>query len=293
MARPALKRPVVAYLCDHYGVPLRRACRLVRLHRSVLYYASVLNPRLELRERLRELARVRVRFGYRRLHVLLRREGWAHGRDVTYRVYNEESLQLRSKLPRRRKTAVTRRERFSPHRPNEAWSMDFVSDQIANGQRFRALTIVDVFSREALAVVVGTRLRAEDVVAACNALAAKRGAPKRVFTDNGSEFSGRVFDLWAYHHGVQIDFSRPGKPTDNAFVESFNGSLRDECLNANWFESIDDAKAKIEAWRVDYNESRPHQALGEQTPNEFVARAKELREEAVLQTAGNSLSRWS
>lgn len=287
MARPALKRPVVEYLCDHYGVPLRRACRLVGLHRSVFYYASVLNPRLELRERMRELARVRVRFGYRRLHVLLRREGWVHSRDVTYRVYNEESLQLRSKLPRRRKMVVTRRERFAPRRPNEAWSMDFVSDQIANGQRFRALTIVDVFSREALAVVVGRQLRAENVVATCNALAAQRGAPKRVFADNGSEFSGRMFDLWAYHHGVQIDFSRPGKPTDNAFVESFNGSLRDECLNANWFESIEEAKAKIEAWRVDYNESRPHQALQERTPVEFAAQARDLDVSTRFSTAGN------
>jgi len=238
MARPALKRPVVAYIRDHYGLPWRRACRLVRLHRSVFYYRSVLDPRLELRGRMRDLARSRVRFGYRRLHVLLRREGWAQSRDVTYRIYNQEGLQLRSKLPRRRKMVVARRERFVPRRANEAWSMDFVADQLVDGRRFRALTIVDVFSREALAIEVGQRLRGEDVVAVCNQLVARRGAPKRIFVDNGSEFSGRLLDLWAYHHGVQIDFSRPGKPTDNCFIETFNGSLRDECLNVHWFESM-------------------------------------------------------
>jgi len=278
---------VVDYVRGHYGLPLRRACRLVQLHRSVFKYKSVLDPRLELRARMRELARVRVRFGYRKLHVLLNRAGFWQSRDVTYRVYTEENLQLRSKLPRRRKMVVTRRERFVPRRPNEAWSMDFVSDQLTSGQRFRALTIVDVFSREALAIAVGHRLRAENVVDVCNELVMKRKAPKRVFADNGSEFSGRMLDLWAYHHGVQIDFSRPGKPTDNAFVESFNGSLRNECLNVHWFESIEEAKAKIEAWRRDYNESRPHQALREQTPTEFAAQAKRLEESMSFQTARN------
>lgn len=287
MARPALKRPVVEYIRDHYGLPRRRACRLVGLHRSVFYYRSVRNPRLELRGRMRELARTRVRYGYRRLHVLLKREGWSLGRNLAYRLYCEEGLQLRSKLPRRRKMVVTRRERYSPRRVNQAWSMDFVSDQLVDGRRIRALTIVDVFSREALAIEVGQRLRAENVVEVCNRLVARRGKPKRVFVDNGSEFSGRMFDLWAYHHGVRIDFSRPGKPTDNCFIETFNGSLRDECLNVHWFESLEEAKARIEAWRKDYNESRPHQALREQTPAEFAAQARELAGSTSLRTAGN------
>jgi putative transposase len=165
--------------------------------------------------------------------------------------------------------------------------MDFVSDQMTNGQRFRALTIVDVFSREALAIQVGQSLRGEQVVDTCNQLVAQRRAPKRVFVDNGSEFSGRVLDPWAYHHGVQIDFSRPGKPTDNCFIETFNGSLRDECLNVNWFESLEDAKEKIEGWQRDYNESRPHHALNEQTPAEFAARSKDLEIGTRLQTAEN------
>jgi putative transposase len=182
---------------------------------------------------------------------------------------------------------VTRRERFVPRRVNQAWSMDFVSDQLVDGRRIRALTIVDVFSREALAIEVGQRMRAENVVEVCNRLVAQRGKPKRVFVDNGSEFSGRMFDLWAYHHGVRIDFSRPGKPTDNCFIETFNGSLRDECLNVHWFETLEEAKARIEAWRKDYNESRPHQALREQTPDEFAAQAKELERSMSLRTAGN------
>ena len=287
MARPALKRQVVNYIVDHYAIARRRACQIVKQHRSVQYYRSRKDPKTALRARMRELALIRVRYGYRRLHVLLRREGWHLGRNQAYRLYAEESLQLRSKRPRRRKMVVARRERYVPKRANQAWSMDFVADQLVNGARLRALTAVDVFTREALCIRVGQRLRAEDVVDACNRLVATRGAPVRVFVDNGSEFSGRLFDLWAYHHHVQIDFSRPGKPTDNCFVESFNGSFRDECLNLHWFESIDDAKAKIEAWRVEYNESRPHQALNEMTPAAFADQNKVLKTPEGLQPAGN------
>lgn len=269
MARPALKRQAVDYVVSHYKTSRRRACRLVRLTRSVNYYRSRKDPRTALRARMRELAQIRIRYGYRRLQVLLRREGWRIGKNLVYRLYTEEQLQLRSKRPRRRKMSVARRARYVPKRANQAWSMDFVADQLTDGTRFRALTIVDVFTREALAIAVGHRLRGEDVVGMCNRLAAQRGSPVRIFVDNGSEFAGRLFDLWAYHHRCEIDFSRPGKPTDNCFIETFNGSLRDECLNVHWFETIDEAKATIEAWRVDYNESRPHQALNELTPAEY------------------------
>lgn len=281
MARPALKRQAVDSLVDHYAASRRRACRLVRQTRSTLYYRARKDPKTALRARMRELAQVRIRYGYRRLHVLLRREGWSLGKDQTYRLYTEESLQLRSKRPRRRKMAVARREKYVPKRANQAWSMDFVADQLVDGTRFRALTIVDVFTREALAISVGQRLRGEDVVAVCNRLVARRGAPVRVFVDNGSEFAGRTFDLWAYHQKAAIDFNRPGKPTDNCFVETFNGSLRDECLNVHWFETIDEAKEKIEAWRVEYNESRPHQSLRELTPAPFAlkCRTSEIEQE--------------
>lgn len=287
MARPALKRQAVDYIVGHYSLARRRACRIVRQHRSVQYYRSCKDPRTALRARMRELAQIRMRYGYRRLHVLLRREGWDLGRELAYRLYTEESLQLRSKRPRRRKMAVARRERYVPKRGNQAWSMDFVADQLADGRKLRALTIVDVFTREALCIRVGQRLRGEDVVDACNQLVARRGAPVRVFVDNGSEFSGQMMDLWAYHHGVQIDFSRPAKPTDNAFVESFNGSFRDECLNVHWFESLEEAREKIEAWRIDYNESRPHTALKDMTPTEYALKTSAIEIDQVPNQAGS------
>ncbi len=171
---------------------------------------------------------MRIRCGYRCLQGLLQREGWSAGKNLVCRPYTEEGLQLRSKRPRHRKMAVGRRERYVPKRPNQALSMVFVSDQLVNGTRFRALPIVGVFTREALDIVVAQRLRSE-----------------------------RVFDLWAYHCGVTMDINRPGKPTDNCFIETFNRSFRDECLNVHWFESIDEAKAKIVAWRKEYKESRP------------------------------------
>lgn len=285
MARPALKRQAVTYIVGHYATSRWRACRIVRLHRSVDYYRAVKDPRTALRARMRELAQVRVRYGYRRLHVLLRREGGSLGREQAYRLYCEENLQLRSKSPRRRKMVVGRRERYIAKRPNQAWSMDFVADQLVNGTRFRALTIVDVHTHGALAIAVGQKLRAENVVAVCNRLVATRGAPVRIFVDNGREFSGRVFDQWAYHQKARIDFNQPGKPTDNCFVESFNGSLREECLNIHWFETIDEAQAKIEAWRIECNESRPHEALNELTPSEYALKSRASETTELLQKA--------
>nr|WP_152034529.1 IS3 family transposase [Burkholderia contaminans] len=269
VARPALRKDVVDYVVSHYGLTMRRACRLVKQPRSVQYYRSVKDPRPELRARMREIAHTRVRYGYRRVHVLLRREGWQLGRNQTYRLYCEEQLQLRSKLPKRRKMVVTRVAKIVPVKPNDAWSMDFVADQLADGSKFRTLTIVDVFTKEALAIEVGQRLKGEHVVSALNRIAVQRGAPRHLFVDNGSEFSGRLLDMWAYHYRAKIDFSRPGKPTDNCHIETFNGSFRDECLNLHWFETLGEAKAIVEAWRRDYNESRPHSALKELAPAEF------------------------
>jgi putative transposase len=287
MARPAVKRHAVDYAVQCYGVSQRRACRLLRQHRSAQHYRSRKDPRPALRDRLRQIAQTRIRYGYRRLRVLLQREGWQVGKHLVYRLYCEEQLQLRSKRPKRRKMVVARRERLRARRANDAWALDFVSDQLVNGARFRALTIVDVFTRESLAIVVGQRLGAEHVVTALNRLAAQRHAPKVLFLDNGSEFTGRLLDLWAYHLKVQLDFSRPGKPTDNSFVESFNGSLRDECLNTNWFETLDDAKTMIEAWRLEYNESRPHMALDGLSPGEFARRQKNLNDPDGIKTAEN------
>jgi len=169
----------VEYIVSHYALNTRRACRLVKQTRSVQYYRSVKDPRHDLRARMRDLAHTRVRYGYRRLHVLLKRDGWRLGKNQMYRIYREEQLQLRSKLPKRRKMVVVRRERVRPRAANEVWSLDFVSDQLADGTRFRALTVVDVFSREALAIEVGQRLGGEHVVAVLNRLAAHHAAKRR------------------------------------------------------------------------------------------------------------------
>jgi len=282
VGRPALKREVVAYMVSHHRISQRRACRLIKQHRSTHHYRSCKDPKLALRARMRELAQVRMRYGYRRIHVLLRREGWKLGKEQAYRLYAQEKLQLRSKLPKRRKMVVVRNQRVRPEGLDEVWSLDFVADQLADGTKFRALTVMDVFSREALAIEVGKRLRGEHVVATLDRLIRTRKTPRYLFVDNGGEFSGRLLDLWAYHHKVRIDFSRPGKPVDNCFVESFNGSLRDECLNVHWFDSLEQAKQQIEAWRSDYNESRPHMALANVTPRAYARQIRQTGERQVF-----------
>jgi len=206
-----------------------------------------------------------------------------------YRIYREEGLTPRQRLRRRRRVAVHRRERQKPRAPNQVWSLDFVADQLADGRRFRALPVVDVFTRECLAIEVGQNLKGEDVVKVLNRIMIHRDVPKMLYCDNGSEFSSQAMDLWAYQHGVRIDFSRPGKPTDNAHVESFNGTFRQECLNAHWFMTRSEAKEIIEAWRREYNESRPHRALGEKTPNEFACQVAARRDLTGLEGAENSL----
>ena len=212
--------------------------------------------------RIREIAETRVRYGYRRIHVLLRREGWLINHKRTYRIYCQEGLHLRRKRPRRHISGSRRMMRPEVGRPNACWSMDFVADSLFNGRRFRSLTIVDNYSRECLAIEAGQSLTGAEVVAVVERLVKERGKPERIQSDNGSEFISRILDKWAYDRGVTLDFSRPGKPMDNATIESFNGSYRDECLNVNWFLSMKDAREKIEKWRRDYNEFRPHSALG-------------------------------
>ena len=257
-----------------YCVSVRRACRVVRMARRVHAYRSVRDPRTGLRQRMRELAQIRVRYGYRRIGVLLQREGWSIGPHVLRRVYGEEGLVLRPRRPRRHVTAVRRqRSGIRADAPNVVWAMDFVHDELRDGRRFRALTIVDLHTRECLAVDVGQHLRGEHVVAALDRIRNDRGVPKYLRTDHGSEFISRIVDLWAYQHHVAMDFTRPGKPTDNGHVESFNGRLREECLNTHWFRNIEEAQREIDAWRKDYNETRPHRTLGGLTPNEYAAKA--------------------
>ena len=182
---------------------------------------------------------------------------------------------------------VHREAQVKPSRPNQVWSLDFVHDQLSGGQKFRILTVVDVHSREGLATEVDYRLRAENVVEVLNRLPRQRGAPKFLFADNGAEFTGHLVDLWAYHHNVRIDFSRPGKPTDNAFIETFNGSLRDECLNLHWFDNLAEAKRLIEAWRIDYNVSRPHMGIGNIPPREYALQIRLLEKNTGSDTVRN------
>lgn len=266
---PSHKRPMVTYLRQRYGVSERRSCRTLRLHRATHRYRSHRDPRTALRQRLRDLSQSRVRYGYRKLTVLLKREGWRVGKNLVYRLYCEEGLRLHPRSRRRHKAVGTRREPVKATRPNEVWSLDFVADQFATGHRFRALTVLDVFTRECLAIHAGISLRGEHVVAVLNHILQVRPAPKRLSCDSGSEFTSHLVDLWAYQHQVKLDFSRPGKPTDNAHIESCNGTLRRECLNAQWFQTLADAQTQLDRWRQEYNVSRPHRALQNQTPHEF------------------------
>ena len=219
-----------------------------------------------MKVRIKEIAATRVRYGYRRIHVLLRREGWAVNPKRIYRLYKEMGLQLRNKTPKRRVKAKLREDRADATQSNQVWAMDFVHDQLATGRKIRVLTVVDTFSRFSPVVDPRFSYRGEDVVAALERACRKVGYPKAIRVDQGSEFISRDLDLWAYTKDVVLDFSRPGKPTDNAFIEAFNGRFRAECLNAHWFLSLEDARCKMEAWCKYYNEERPHGAIGQKVP---------------------------
>jgi putative transposase len=270
VVRPAGKRAVVAHVVQAHGLSERRACRLADLNLSTWQYRARRQQPSMLRERLKELASQRRRFGYRRLHALLRREGWRVNHKAVHRIYVEEGLQVRQRK-RKRLARALRRPMLVPQAPNQRWSMDFQHDLLATGQRFRSLNIVDDFSRECPAIEVDTSLPGARVVRVLERLAETRGLPKEIIVDNGPEMIGKALDQWAWRYGVRLHFIDLGKPTQNAFIESFNGRFRDECLNENWFLDIHDARRIIEAWRIDYNSSRPHSALGYATPEEFAA----------------------
>ena len=217
---------------------------------------------------MRELAAERPRFGYRRLHILLRREGWPVNHKRIERMYREEGLAVRRKK-RKRVAQGQRRPHPTPSRVDERWSMDFMADSLATGRAIRMLNVVDDYSRECLAIEVDTALSGARVSRVLDRLVTRRGRPLRIVVDNGPEFTSRALDQWAYEAGVSLSFIRPGKPIENCFAESFNGKLRDECLNESWFTSLTDARGKVEAWRIDYYCVRPHSSLGRLTPEEF------------------------
>jgi putative transposase len=234
--------------------------------RSTYHYKSRRPDASALRKRIKEIAETRVRYGYRRVHVLLRREGWMVNAKRVCRHYREMGLQLRNKSPKRRVKAKLREDRSAASAPNQIWAMDFVHDQLFDGKKIRILTVVDTFTRFSPAIDARFSFRGVDVVETLERVAKGVGFPKTIRLDNGPEFVSKELDLWAFMRGVTLDFSRPGKPTDNAFIESLNGKFRTECLNANWFLSLDEARSKCEAWRRDYNEVRPHSAIGNEVP---------------------------
>lgn len=255
------------YLEDQYGVSERRACRLVGLQRSTRRYQAKPKNDEGLRTRLRALAAERPRFGYRRLHVLLRREGYRVNHKRIHRLYRAEGLTVRRR-PRKRVAVGRGVGPAAGRQPNDCWCLDFVSDALASGRRIRALAVLDTCTREALTIEVDTSLPATRVVRVLDQLMHDRTTPHTIVLDNGPELTSQVLDQWAYNHDVQLQFIDPGKPIQNAFIESFNSRFRDECLNAHWFTSLADAQVLIEAWRLDYNQCRPHSALGYQTPEE-------------------------
>jgi putative transposase len=271
-------------LVGAFRVSKQRACRVILLGRSTYYWRSKAKDQTPLRARLRELAEARPRFGYPRLHVLLRREGWKVNIKRVYRLYKLEGLGVRTKK-RKKRASHLRVVPHAPTKPNERWSMDFVQDSLMDGRKFRALTVVDVHTRECLAVHADSSLSGRKVAAILDIVAAVRGYPQEITVDNGTEFFSKAMDAWAYNRRVKLDLIRPGRPMDNGYIESFNGRLRDECLNAELFSDLLDAREKLDAWRRDYNENRPHSSIGNLTPVEF---ANAVRTKAGLKQAISS-----
>jgi len=263
----SVRRDVVEHFKSQ-GLSQRRACALAQLHRSTCRYRHRRVEPTALVARMRELAAERPRFGYRRLHVLLVREGRAVNRKRVYRLYRREGLAVR-KRPRKKLRAVRPMPLPAPARPNERWAMDFVHDYLVDGRRLRTLNIVDAYTRECLAIEVDTSLAGGRVARVLDTLLAKHGRPSGITVDNGPEFISQALDRWAFAHGVVLHFIQPGKPVQNAYVESFNGRFRDECLSQAHYPTLARARVEIELWRVDYNRVRPHSALDYRTPEAF------------------------
>ena len=271
MVRPAVKREAVAHLKAALGLSERRACRIVGADRKMIRYRPRRPADTELRQRLHDLANERRRFGYRRLFVLLRREGETAGLNRIYRLYREEGLVVRRRR-RRRKAAGMRAPILVEARPNARWSLDFVHDQLACGRRFRVLNVVDDVTRECLAAVPDTSISGKRVARELDRLIERRGKPGMIVSDNGTELTSNAILSWCSDRKVNWHYIAPGKPMQNGFVESFNGRMRDELLNETMFHTMAHARVVIRAWAADYNEERPHSALGYQTPKAFAGR---------------------
>lgn len=268
MVSPAQRRGAVGWAHEHYRLSQQRACRALVVHRALVRYRSRRRDDTALRARLRELAQDRLTYGQVRLHVLLRREGWPISRKRVHRLYVEEGFQLVPRRRRRRKAASIRQPRPAVTTPNTSWAMGLMQDALAEGSKFRVFTCVDVATRECVALEVAPRFSAEAVVAVLDHAAAQRGQlPQVIRCDNGTEFTGLTLDLWAYTLGIQLDFSRPGRPVDNAVCEAFNANVRRECLTLHWFASLAEAQHVVTQWRDEYNNFRPQRSLGYRTPS--------------------------
>jgi putative transposase len=262
----------VAHLCDAHSVSQRQACATLAVDRSSVRYQPQRSDDAALRARLRELSTERRRFGYRRLHYLLDKEGVRVNHKKLRRIYREERLQVRHRGGRKRAIG-TRRPMLVPDGPNQRWSLDFLSDAFTDGRRFRILAIVDDYSRECLALVADTSISGGRLVRELDRLTAWRGRPAMVVSDNGTEMTSNAILQWAEKSGLEWHYIAPGKPQQNGFIESFNGRLRDECLNETLFSSLSQARAMLADWRDDYNHTRPHSSLGGKTPAQYMADA--------------------
>jgi putative transposase len=260
------RRIVVDDLRADWKVSIRRACSVIAAVRASCHCKNRRPDRPPLRTRIKEIAETRVRYGYRRIHVLLRREGWPVNVKRVNRLYCEMRLQLPNKSPKRKVKAKPREGREAPLARNEAWAMDFVHDQLFDATKVRVLTVIATFTKFSPAIEPRFSWRGTGVVDVLERVCKQLGYPKSIRVDQGPEFISKDVHLWAYRRGVILDFSRPGKPTDNAFIEALNGKFRAECLNAHWFITLDEMRRICEEWRRDYNEVRPHSAIGNKPP---------------------------
>lgn len=274
--RPARRRELAQWFHGTFQVSCGRACRLAQFGRASWYRQSRAKDQSTLRLRIRDLAHARPRCGYLRIWVWLRREGWLVNRKRVRRLYRLDGLQLRIRVRRRTHIALHRGPAPIPAGPTESWSMDFVHDTLADGRPFRILTVVDHWSRCSPVREAGFRMTGETVSQVLDRVLSQGRSPRSITVDHGTEFQSRALEEWAYRRGVQLDFIRPGKPVKNAFIESCNGRLRDECLNVHQFASLAEAQAIIEAWRMEYNHHRPHSSLGHLTPTEFMDQRQAL-----------------
>jgi putative transposase len=269
---------------ERFGLSQRRVCRLVELDRNTLRYRRRRQDDSGLRTRIREIAATKRRYGWPRIYVRLRREGWMVNHKKIERIYREEGLSLRRRA-RKKATAVARVALPLPRQPGFCYAMDFVHDRLANGRRCKCFTMTDLCSKEVPVIEGDASIGGERVCRILDRLFAGRPWPETLILDNGPEFAGTALDAWAEQHGVKLHFIQPGKPVQNAFIESFNGKFRDECLNEHWFLTLEEAQLVIEAWRREYNDERTHSTIGNMTPMEFIQHHQDRSQAAQESTS--------